>query len=93
MDEGILRVCRTKTEALAWAVAHFGPMQGRKKIYAGSYIYRFGYDGEDNESLSKIVIATPRELMICGWDPEQEPLYPDEAEPWKQVDRPERTPT
>lgn len=85
MDEGLLRAERTRTAAVAWLCTHRGGKVLARYTYGpGNYEYSVG--AADDDATSAFIVRRDQ-LARCGWDPEQQPLYPVAEDPFEEVDR------
>jgi hypothetical protein len=93
MDDGVLRRAATRKQAVSWLCGlHLTErVISRNTSGPGDYEYIVGNDPED--SGQAWVIHGSDRVAAHGWNPDQQPLYPDADFPYDRVDRPEDSTT
>lgn len=91
MDRGLLIVRDTRRECVEWAREEtMLPRVAARYAYGGGayeYTLRAGSDPDDTDSVW--IGRFPDALAAHGWDPDQEPMFPDPQHPHEaRGDRP-----
>lgn len=82
MDEGLLRACNTRKEAVTWARGFTGGEVLERHNYGpGVYEYRIGYRGEDDAT--SLFIERRDKAILGGWDVNKTPAYPYPNHPYE----------
>ncbi len=90
MDDGLLRRAPTRKAALSWwmQLNDTGRVIKRSTSGPGAYNYVTASGSGRDDSCGGVFIERADVARRAGWDPSQQPLYPNADKPFLRVERP-----
>lgn len=86
MDDGVLRIEPTRTDALGWAMRDACADRVRHRHHYGSHNYGYVLAANDPDDCTSRFIGRTDTAHLQGYDPNQPPLYPVPNEPYTLVE-------
>lgn len=86
MDDGVLRIEATRTDALGWAKRNACADQVTRRYHYGSHNYGYVLASSDPDDCTSRFIGRVDTAHLQGYDPQQVPLYPILDQPYTLVE-------